>query len=221
MSGLVQDLRFGWTLLLKNPGFTATAALSLALGIAACVVAFSFPNHFLYRPLPAREPERLVAVLTRFQNSDRNNHSSYLDYRDLRDRTDVFDGVLAHFFFPVGVKTGDRPQVVLGQFVTASYFPVVGVEPALGRGFRPEEDGGSEPSSVAVASYRFWVRALKANPAVVGTTIQINSRPFTIVGVAPEGFTGLNSAFKPDVWIPLAQAPALLPFQVSLESRET
>lgn len=220
MSGLAKDLRFGWTLIVKHPGFTATAVLSLALGIGACVVAYSYLNQFIYRPLPAREPNRLVAVLTRFENTDRNNHSSYLDYRDLRDRTGAFDGVLAHFFFPVGVKTGDRPQVVLGQFVTASYFTVVGVAPAMGRAFRPEEDGGSESSSVVVISHRFWTRAFNANPSIVGTTVLVNSRPYTIVGVAPEGFTGLNSAFKPDVWLPLAGAPGMLPIPVSLESRE-
>lgn len=109
----------GRTLIVKHPGFTATAVLSRALGIGVYVVACSYLNHFMYRPLPAREPHRLVAVLTRFENSDRNNHSSYLDYRDLRDRTTAFDGVLAHFFFPVGVKTGDRPMWVAGASSSA------------------------------------------------------------------------------------------------------
>ena len=213
------DLRFAIRQLQRNPGFAAVAVLTLALGIGANTAIFSITNGLLLRPLPVPEPERLVALFTTYEKQSGLNGSSYPDYRDLRDRSDVFEGLAGHFYFPMAVRTADRAEVVLGHVVSWNYFEVLGVSPARGRVFLPEEDQVPGARPVAMLSHRYWQTRLLGDPGVIGRSVFVNSRPFTVVGVAPAGFTGLSTAVAPDVWVPVAMISQVLPYPINLEGR--
>ncbi|MGE5360603.1 MAG: ABC transporter permease, partial [Bacteroidales bacterium] len=219
MHSLLQDCRYGCLVLTKHAGATATVVISLALAIGLNASFFSFVNAILYRPVRLGDAGRLVAVATRWDSQTENSHSSYPDFRDLRDRHPLFEGVAASFYTPVGIKTDEGPQVVLGQLASASYFDVMGVSPALGRGFRPEEDAWPEGQRVTVISHRLWTSRYGARGDIVGQTLLLNSLTFTIVGVAAEGFVGPRSLFATDVWVPLSLAPRILPFRIPIEDR--
>ena len=215
----MNDLKFAVRQLLKNPGFTAVVVLTLALGIGANTTIFSITNSLLLRPLPVREPERLVTLFTAHEKQSDRNGTSYPDYRDLRDRNDVLQGLAAHFYYPMGVRTADRAEVVMGHMVSWNYFEVLGVSPAIGRAFLPEEDQAPGARPVVVLSHRFWQTRFLGDPEVIGKTVSVNSRPFTVVGIAPEGFTSLSTALAPDVWVPVAMIGQVLPWPINLEER--
>ncbi len=219
MDTLARDLRFAWSLLLKRPAATAVAVISLALGIGANVAVFSFANALLYRPLPVAHPDSLVRIFTTDAKGSDLGHSSYADYLEIRDRDAAFDGVAAYFYFPMGFSVNGAPEVVLGQLVSANYFEVMGVRPSLGRAFRPEEDRRPEGDAVAVVSHRLWVRRFASDPGVIGTKVLINSHPFTVIGVAPKGFTAPNVTMAPDVWVPVTTVRQTMPYPISLEDR--
>ena len=219
MRGLLRDFRYHVVVLTRNPGATATVVLSLALAIGVNTTFFSYINAILVRPVRLGDADRLAAVITRNDSDRQNSHSSYPDFRDLRDRHPLFDGVAANFYTSAGIKTDDGPEVVLAQLASGSYFDVMGVPPILGRGFRPEEDAPPDVQRVAVISHRLWTRRFGAARDVVGKALLINNQPFTIIGVAAEGFVGPRSLFATDVWVPLSLAPRLLPFRISLENR--
>jgi predicted permease len=215
----MNDLRFAIRQLLKHSGFTAVVVLTLALGIGANTTIFSITNGLLLRPLPVPEPDRLVALFTTYEKQSGLNGTSYPDYRDLRDRNDVFEGLAGHFYFPMAVRTADQAEVVLGHVVSGDYFEVLGVSPAVGRAFLPEEDQAPGARPVAMLSHRYWQTRLLGDPGVIGRTVFVNSRPFTVVGVAPEGFTSLCTVAAPDVWVPVAMIGQVLPYPINLEGR--
>jgi predicted permease len=219
MLGLWQDLRYGFKTLVKDWGFTVVAVLSLALGIGANTTIFTFANALLLRPLPVYEPDRLVAVSTSYVGGGLYGPTSLPDYKDLRDRNEVFSGVAAHSYSPMALTGDDRPEVVIGQHITWNYFSVLGVEPMLGRSFLPEEDQTPGSHPVAILSYRIWDRRFGSDPEVVGKIVHINDYPFTVVGVAPEGLGGLRVIVSPDVWIPTMMVGETHPFHVSLDGR--
>jgi len=219
MHGLLRDLRHHVAVLTRSPGATGTVVLSLALAIGVNTTFFSYINAILVRPVRLGDADRLAAIVTRHDTDGQNSHSSYPDFRDLRDRHPLFDGVAAAFYTPVGIKTDDGPEVVLAQLASGSYFDVMGVPPILGRGFRPDEDAPPDGQRVAVISHRLWTSRFAAAEDIVGRAVLVNNQPFTIVGVAAEGFVGPRSLFATDVWVPLALAPRLLPFRISLENR--
>ena len=131
----------------------------------------------------------------------------------------MFEDVAANFYLAAGIKTDDGPEVVLAQLASSSYFDVMGVPPILGRGFRPEEDALPEGQRVAVISHRLWKNRFGARRDVIGKPLLVNSQPFTIIGVAAEGFVGPRPLFASDVWVPLSLATRLMPVSVSLENR--
>ncbi len=219
MTQLRQDLRYGWRMLLKHRGFTVVAVISLALGIGANTTIFSIANTVLLRPLPVEDPDRLVRVFTTFEGGDQFSHSTYPDYLDLRDGNDAFAELVAYFYFPMGLRGGERAEVVLGQIVTANYFSALGVEPVMGRGFLPSEESVAGADAVAVLSHASWMRRFDADPDIVGRTVFINSHPFTVVGVAPEGFTSPNVMFAPEVWVPVTMVGQVLPYPIELDDR--
>jgi macrolide transport system ATP-binding/permease protein len=219
MSGLWQDLRYGFKTLVKNWGFSVVAVLSLALGIGANTTIFSFANALLLRPLPVEEPERLAAVTTSYVGGGLYGPTSLPDYEDLRDRNEVFSGVAAHSYFPMALTGDERPEVVFGHLVTWNYFSVIGVEPFLGRSFLPEEDQTPGSHPVAILSYRIWERRFGSDPDIIGKIVHINDYPFTVVGVAPKGFGGLRVIVAPDVWVPLMMVEQAYSFHVFLEGR--
>lgn len=201
-----QDLRLALRRLRSTPGFTALAVLTLALGVGAHTSVFALVDTLFVRPLPLPDSERLVGV---YESRDGSGFRplSYPDYLDHRQATTVFSALAAHYpGAPLMLEAGGRTEEIDGSVVSPGYFDLLGVEPVRGRFFRPEEGapGGGHP--VAVVSHRFWRGRLGGDEDVVGTAVEINGRPFTVVGVAPEGFRGILLGRRPDVWIPTAMA---------------
>ncbi len=218
MAGLWQDLRYAARSLARAPGFLAVAVLSLALGIGANLTNFSLANALLFRPLPVQDPDRLVTVTTSYRDNP-YNPTSYADFRDLRDYNEVFSGMAAYFFFPMSLKGNDQPEVVTGQLITWNFFDLLGVQPAMGRSFLPEEEQLQGGPLVAILSDRFWRTRFDADPEIVGKKILLNARPFEVVGVAPKGFFGINTVVFPDVWVPVMTVGETLPYPIDLNDR--
>ncbi len=199
MGALLQDIRFGWRQLLKHPGFTTLAILSMALGIGANTAIFSLVDTVLLRPLPVREPSQLIAVDGQLRNGTDFTLQSYLNYKDYRDRNQVFSGLLAYRFVVASLSHNGVNERVWGFDVSGNYFDVLGVKPVLGRGFLREEDRTPDSHPVVVLSYACWQKRFAADPAIIGQTILLNTHRFTIVGVAPAGFVGTEVAYRAGV----------------------
>ena len=201
MSTLLQDLRFAVRMLMKSPGFTVVAVMSLALGIGANSTIFTLVSAVLLHPLPMQDSERLVAVFT----TDERNRGAFFNYmqtsplnfQDYRKEGDVFSGLVAHQGLPLAFSGKGEPEQIFGELVSGDFFTVLGVTPALGRFFVPDEDKVPGASAVAVLSHNFWERQLGGDAAVVGQTLKLNGHAFTIVGVAPRGFKGVNAIGTP------------------------
>jgi predicted permease len=206
---MLQDLRYGVRTLLNSPAFTIVAALSLGLGIGANTAIFSLVNAALLRPLPVRDADRLASVFLTDQRNPGNLPLSDLNYQDLRDENQVFTEMAAFTFAQLNYSTGTESEQIAAQVVSGNYFALLGAEPALGRGFRAEEDKSMVP--VTVISYGFWDRRLGQDPNAVGKTLTLNRTPFTIVGVAPRGFAGTLLGGGPDVWVPMAMHDVVQP----------
>ncbi|HXN46787.1 MAG TPA: ABC transporter permease [Bryobacteraceae bacterium] len=209
---MITSLKHAFRVLRKDPGFTFAAICSLALGIGATSAMFSFADALLLRPLPVGEPDRVVAISAKSETSSPvgvNTALSYPDYADFRDRNRSFEGVVAASGATLGFspRAGTLPRVKLGQFVSGNFFRVLGVEPVLGRGFRADEDQVEGRDAVVVLSHDFWVSQFGANPSVLGSRIRLNGTEFTVIGVAPASFTGMEG--RPAVYVPLAMAPRL------------
>ena len=198
----MNDIRYGLRALLRSPAFTFVAALSLALGIGANTAIFSLVNAVLIRPMPVRDASDLAALYTTDQRNPGNLPLSHLNFKDLRDQNAVFSGVAAFGFAQLNWSTGGESEQVPAQVVTANYFSLLGAEPALGRGFRPEED--ERATNVTVVSHGFWQRSLGSDPDIIGKTLTLNRTPFTVVGVAPKGFNGTLLGGGPSVWVPMS-----------------
>ena len=195
MGSFLQDLRFAARMLLRNPGFTAVAVLSLALGIGANSTIFTLVNAVLLRPLPMQDPDRLVAVFT---TDERNRgaffnymHTSPLNFEDYRKAaaTSSRDSS-AHNGLPLAFSGKGEPEQIVGEMVSGDFFGVLGVRPALGRGFLPDEDRVPGASLVTVLSHAFWQRRLGGDPAVVGREITLNGHAFTRGRDRPRGLQG-------------------------------
>jgi len=197
-----QDLRYGLRMLAKNPGFTAVAVLTLALGIAANSTIFSWINSTILNPIPGISHTSDLLTVMRGERSEHPTPPfSYLDYRDVRDNNRSFSGLLGFhqdFMYLTGIG---KPERIYGALTSANYFEVLGVRPILGRGFLPEEE--QKAASVVVISYALWQSHFGADRSEVGKTIGINLRSYTIIGVTPPGFQGCFSGLRMDLWIPL------------------
>jgi macrolide transport system ATP-binding/permease protein len=199
---LLQDLKYGLRMLVKSPGFTLVAVLSLALGIGANTAIFSLINAVLLRPLPVTDVVSLAAVSTTDQRNPGNLPISHLNFKDLRAQNAAFTDMGAFTFAAVNYSAGRESEQIPAQLVTSNYFSLLGTQPALGRGFLPEEEAKATP--VAVLSQGFWQRSLGSDPQIVGKTITLNRTPFTIVGVAPKNFSGTLLGGGPSVWLPIS-----------------
>jgi len=210
MNGLLQDLRYALRQLRKNPGFTAVAALTLALGIGANTAIFSLVNTLMLRMLPVREPGQLVELLHRYPGEPHFNGFSWHTYQLMRDHNHVFSGLIAAAYQPFHVRgEGLEPQTVEGGYVDGNFFPVLGVKPAIGRLIGPEDDHTGDSSAVAVVSWSYWKSRFNLDPAILGKQIIVEDMPVTVVGAAPRKFTGLKVEFSQDVWLPLAMQPTI------------
>ncbi|MEO8370852.1 MAG: ABC transporter permease [Candidatus Solibacter sp.] len=203
MTGLRDDLRYGLRGLGKNRGFALAAVLSLGLGIGANTTIFTLLNALFLRALPVFEPSRLAAVSTTDPRIPGLLLCSYPNYLDYRDHNTVFSSVLLYSPLTVNLTGRGNPQLLMGQLVSANYFQTVGVQPVLGRGFRPEEDvPGGLP--VAVISHALWQRLFGGAQDVTGRSIEISGHPYGIIGVAPSGFLGLNQMSGADIFLPMS-----------------
>jgi len=218
MENLLQDIRYGVRMLTKRPAFTFVAAMSLALGIGANTTIFTVINGLLLTPIPVHDASTLGMVfMTDSVTGTVAGFGGYLpmsfpNYEDIRDQNDVFEQMTA-VSFGGGILTGeDEPMQIPGFLVTHEYFDVLGIEPALGRFFRPDEDENPGTHYVVVISYGLWQRQYGGDERMVERKISINGVPFNVVGVAPEGFTGTLQGFQADlIWTPFMTYPTMLP----------
>jgi putative ABC transport system permease protein len=201
---LIQDLRYGTRLLRRNPLFTLTATLSLAIGIGATTSIFTVANGLLLRSaVGVADPDRLVDIARIKRGDPGVEPISYPDLLDLRRRATTVQGIYAYQLElePISLSVEDRAERVFANVVTTNFFQVLGVPAAAGRTFGVDDSDLPGTSPIAVLSHRYWTRRFEANPVVVGQSVRLNGRPFTIVGVAREGFRGM-SVLAPDLWIP-------------------
>ncbi|MBO0799426.1 MAG: ABC transporter permease, partial [Blastocatellia bacterium] len=203
METLWQDIRFGLRILFKNPAFTLVAALSLALGIGANTAVFSIINTSLLKPLPVEDPARLVSVFTLDSGFPGNNSTSHLNYIDYRDQNQVFSGLLAYTATDLSLIRDKKTEGITGLVVSGNYFDVLGVKAAFGRTFLPDEDRTPGAHPVVVLGYNLWQRSFGGDPNLVGRTISLNRYEFTVIGIAPEGFSGTELGPGPDLYVPL------------------
>src|SRR5262245_28346628 len=216
---LVQDLRYGARMLRKNPGFTMIAVITLSLGIGANTAIFSLVNTILFRPLPVREPQRLVSVFPTIQRTGEAQAFSYPNYVDVRDRNDVFSDLAAFHFAGMSLSRNGANEIIYGYLVSGNYFEMLGVKAALGRAFTPEDDRTPGAHPVAVLSYASWQKRFGADRNIVGQTMLLNNRSYTIIGVAPPRFTGTEVIFAPELWAPMMMLGQIEPGSRLLEQR--
>jgi putative ABC transport system permease protein len=202
METIIQDVRFGLRMLTKNPGFTVVAVIALALGIGANSAIFSVVNTVLLRPLPYKDPERLVMV---FEDDSRHGYPrdtpAPANYIDWRDQNKVFEGMAAIAELSFNLTGVGEPERLDGRRVSASLFPILGVEPQLGRRFTPEEDQPGE-NHVVILSHALWQRRFGSDAGVIGKTITMNGYSFAVVGVMPPSFQFPSR--DDQFWIPIA-----------------
>src|SRR5262245_2769754 len=200
---LRQDLRYGARMLLKNPGFTLVAVVTLTIGIGANSAIFSVVNSVLLRELPYRDPQRLVMVwsdrpLQQAQTGLTENPFAAADFRDLRDQNQSFEQMAAFTSHRLNITGGDEPELLGGVRATANLFALLGVEARHGRVFHPEEDQPGN-NRVVVLSDGLWRRRFGSDPRIIGQTISLDSEPYTVIGVAPPDFQ-----FPPKASLPAA-----------------
>src|SRR4030095_2630854 len=210
---IVQDLRFGLRLLLKNRSFTVVAVLSLALGIGANTAIFTLVDAVLIKSLPVKSPEQLVAFDSHNNRGEQRNFSHPV-FKELRTRTQGFSGIFAAMDGTSRLEmTGSRS--IAGtvhaevQLVSGEYFQVLGVNPIIGRPLTAEDDQTPGVAPVAVLSYGFWQGRFAGDVSVIGQTIILKEQPFTVIGVTPPRFFGEVVGRSPDVWAPLMMEPSL------------
>lgn len=203
MTSLVHDLRFALRLLAKSPGFTALAVCTLALAIGVNSAIFSLVNGLILKPLVLENPEQVVGVFSTRKEASRDYRQfSHAEFAALREATDVFSDAAAVNFALAGV--GREPGELRRSFVfivSENFFSLMGARPAAGRFFNAEEARPNANLPVVVASYPFWQRH-GGRPDFVGSTLRVNDRPHTVIGVAPEGFSGISALIAPEVWLP-------------------
>jgi len=206
MDALGQDVRFGVRSLRKTPGTTAVVLVMLALGIGANTAIFSFTSAFLLRPLPVRDPGRLVAINGTTPETSWDTFS-YPDYLAFRDRATGFDAIAAFGAIGVSLGTDDGAELVSGEIVSGNYFDALGVQPILGRAFLPDEDRTPGAPPVVVLSHGLWQRRFGGDPGVLGRPVSINGTAFTIIGIAPEAFAGVRRERPSRLWVPMTAQP--------------
>jgi predicted permease len=225
MSHVLSDLRFAVRLLGRSPAFAAAAIGSLALGIGVNTAIFTLVNAVFLNPIEVREPSRLVSVFT----TDQRNRgqffnfmaTSYPNARDYRERSDVFEGVAIHQGVPLNLASGGDPEQVFGQIATNNFFSILGVPALVGRTFDPAAPDEAAGDPVAVLSYPLWQRRFGGDRSLVGRDILINNQPFTVIGVMPPGFRGVNAIAGPELWVPFSTRDRVLTgfFRENMEDR--
>src|SRR6185295_19189121 len=206
------DLRFGFRTLRRSPVFTAIAVASLALGIGANISIFSLLSQVMFRMLPVADPERLMLFRTEGEREGASMSDNgegvftYPMYKDLRDRNQVFSGVIARASAPVSLAYSGQTDRARAELVSGNFFQVLVVSAAIGRVFTKDDDGAPGAHPVVVLTRGYWERRFGANPAIVNQKVTINAHPMIVIGVAARGFHGVLAGDTPDVLVPIAMA---------------
>jgi predicted permease len=207
---LRSDLVYALRRVSRSPAFTAVAVLSLALGIGANTAIFSVVNAALLRGVPVRDPGTLVEIYTSESSGYAYSTFSHPDYLSLREAGGAFESVIATHSFIARLDDGGAPRVAFGELVSWDYFQTLGVPMALGRSFAEEEDETPGTHPVAILGYRAWERDFEADPGVIGRDIRLNGRAYTVVGVAPEAFTGSLPVLVSTAYVPLMMGDEIM-----------
>lgn len=221
MNAFFQDARYALRQLRKSPGFTLTVILTLMLGIGANAAVFTLFDQVLLRMLPVQRPKELVRFVWTgsFRGSmssfggDSKNYFSYPMYKDLRDRNQVFQGILAADKANVGVSWHGQAESEDAEVVSGNYFQLLGLKPAAGRLFTQQDDTVKDANPVVVLSYAYWNSRFAASRDVIGQSLSINGRSFTIIGVAPAHFDSAIGGFRPGVFVPLSMEAVAIPWR--------
>jgi putative ABC transport system permease protein len=200
---MIADIRFALRMLIKYPAFSIVAFLALVLGIGANTTVFGIVNALLLRPLPVGHSEEVVKVFTTDNHIPGSQPTSYLNFQDYARQNTAFSSMAAYGFTGMGMTRGSDTLNVGALFVSGNYFDLLRVKPRLGRTFLPEEDTTPNGHPVVVLGHSFW-KKLGADPAIVGSPITLNGHSFTVIGVAPAAFTGVDVGFSPDLWVPIS-----------------
>jgi len=209
LTDFVDDLRYAIRSLRRTPGLTAFVVVTIALGIGMTATPFSMLDALIFRPYPVPHPKDVVTLVSTSRDNAFDSFS-YREYLDIRDHAKSYEGVIANApLMGVGFSSEPRatPLVRGGMLVSGNYFRVLGAEPRLGRGFRADEDRAPGRDAVVVLGPDFWKNEFGSDPSVIGRTIRLNGRDFTVIGVAPATFTGMFIFSRPDLYVPLAMAP--------------
>jgi len=226
MQSFLQNLRYSLRQLRKSPGFTFTVILTLALGIGANAAVFTLFDQVLLRMLPVQEPRQLVRVHwtggysggASVFGGEMGDYYSYPMYKDLRDKNQVFSGVVAVDRANVGVSWNNQAEDKDAELVSGNYFQVLGLQPALGRLLTPQDDTAKGANPQLVLSYAYWKSHFAGSPSVIGQTVRVNGHPFTIVGVAPEAFQTAIGGFKPGLFLPISMGEVAIPSMAPRDS---
>jgi predicted permease len=213
---MMHDLRYALRMLRHNPGFALVAIISMALGIGANTAIFSLADYVLLPRLAVTDPSAIMVVQSQFRGESIGNIFQYSglsnpDFEDFQKKSNSFAGLTASQYLQFGFAPDQtaQPQMKFGALVSGNFFDVLGVRPDLGRSFRPDEDKVPGRDAVVVLSHVLWETEFASDPGVVGRSIFLNGLPFTVVGIAPESFTGPNAWMRADLYVPLAMQPAL------------
>jgi predicted permease len=207
---LSHDLKFGWRMLVSRPAFTLVAVLILGLGIGANATIFSWVESVILQPIPAVESSPLIALHGKTISRD-DLSFSYPDFLDLRSaHPEGLEDLIAFRGVAMNLRGNGEPVRLWGELVTPNFFDVLRVTPILGRGFREAEGSTRDKEAVAVLSHAAWMKHFEGDPAVVGRDITLNARPFTVIGIAPEGFRGTMIGLSLDVFVPITMQRAFM-----------
>jgi len=216
---ILKDLRFAVRGLIRNPWLSGVGIASLALGIAGNTVVFSLVSSLLLRPLPVGNPDRVAAIYTSDFSGDRFGTSSYPDYLDFRQRLGSFNQIVAMSITPASLRVGGETGRIIVAPVSGNFFSGLGIRLALGRGFAAGEDSVPGGNAVVVLSHGLWTRRLGGDPAVLGRSVRLAGRDFTVIGVAQKGFTGILRGLGEDAWVPVTMSQVFHPGSDDLTNR--
>ncbi|HEY6306812.1 MAG TPA: ABC transporter permease [Candidatus Angelobacter sp.] len=203
MGTFIQDIRFGFRMLVKNPAVTIVAVLTLALGIGANTAIFSTMNALFLRPLPVQHPERLIYVAPLQPGAPGYTQFSYPDFEDLRSQSSGVSDVLAYTIGLVGFDADGKAEPLVVSYVSGNVFPALGLKPAAGRLIAGKETEKAATDPEIVLSYSYWKKKFNADPSIIGKQVKLNGHGATVVGVAPEGFKGLYSVMEMQAYLPM------------------
>ena len=217
---LWQDIRFGFRMLRRSPGFSILAILCLTLGIGATTAVFSWIEGILLRPFPlVAHQERMMAVTGTDRATPGHDDVSFPDFLDFQKNCTLFDAFIVDRITGTTLAIGDRADRTTMSVVSANYFAALGVRPILGRGFEPAEDFGRNAHPVTVVSYQMWQERFHGDPAIIGKTQMLNGMPHTIIGVTPQGFYGTFVGWAMQLWVPASMQETFDPGGYKLEDR--